>query len=91
MPNQRKLEWKPLLSGSRNLTRTGFESTLRRLHTGPDEILRAIAELPKTMHDLTGDPGKFSRDAWPIGQGTTTILFTTVHGEFAEGELVVDY
>ena len=91
MPNQKKLEWTTWLKGSRNLTRTAGESTIRRLHTGPEEILKVIVDFPKTTHDLSGDPGKFSRDAWPVAQGDSTLLFTTVHGEFAECKLRRDY
>ncbi|KAH8101983.1 hypothetical protein DFH11DRAFT_542620 [Phellopilus nigrolimitatus] len=95
MPNQRKLEWGPWLNnaagGSRNLNyersrnaTTGLERELRSLHTGPDEIVRAILLLPKTRHEIAGSAEKFCIDAWPVGQGAATMLFLCIHGEFAE-------
>ena len=73
-PNQKKLEWATWLSrGSRNLARiggtTGAGKIIKSLHIGKDEILRAMAELPRTHHDVAGNPDKFCVDAWPVGQG----------------------
>ncbi|OCB88767.1 NTF2-like protein [Sanghuangporus baumii] len=94
MPNQRKLEWGRWLhnasGGSRNLsflsnaTSHGLERELRSLHTGPEQIVQAMSHLPTTRHDVSGGAEKFSIDAWPVGQGSTMMLFLCIHGEFAE-------
>lgn len=53
---------------------------------GAESIAKAIAELPKTKHDIAGAAEKFCIDAWPVGQGAATMLFLCMHGEFAEGK-----
>ncbi|CAL1716423.1 unnamed protein product [Somion occarium] len=90
MPNQRKLEWPPWLNGglggSRNLSRMpgGVEKMAKTLHIGNEEIIKAIADLPSTRHDIVGSPDKFCVDAWPVVHGDTTNLFITLHGQFTE-------
>ncbi|KDQ13518.1 hypothetical protein BOTBODRAFT_133413 [Botryobasidium botryosum FD-172 SS1] len=91
MPNQRRLDWTPWLSGSRNLQRvvTNLDKTTASLHTGPDEIMDFFSRLPRTAHELS-DNAKIVVDAWPVagllpGEGDAgTALFVTVHGQFAE-------
>lgn len=97
MPNQRKLEWPPWLfprgkdgGGSRNLTRLGggqaLERVVRSLHIGPEEIVKAMLDLPVTSHRIAGgEAERFVVDAWPVGQGEEMLLFVSIHGEFAEG------
>lgn len=90
MPNQRKLEWSPWLSGghggSRNLSRLGgsVDRMTKTLHVGAEEVVKAMADLPRTKHDVTGAPEKFSIDAWPVPQGESMHLFVNVHGQFIE-------
>ncbi|CCL98168.1 uncharacterized protein FIBRA_00162 [Fibroporia radiculosa] len=90
MPNQKKLEWTPWLSGghggSRNLNRMGggIEKMTKTLHVGHEAAVRAMADLPSTKHDVAGAPDKFCIDAWPIQQGDSAQLFITVHGQFIE-------
>ncbi|KAI0768083.1 NTF2-like protein [Trametes elegans] len=89
-PNQRKLEWPPWLSGglggSRNLGRMagGLQKLSQSLHLGSDQVVKAMADLPGTRHDVAGTPEKFSVDAFPLKQGERTNLLITVHGQFAE-------
>lgn len=90
MPNQRKLEWAPWLTGgsggSRNLGRMGWgvDKMLNSLHVGAEEAVKSMMCLPKTVHDVAGEPEKFCVDAWPVGQGTGMNLFISVHGQFIE-------
>ena len=92
MPNQRKLEWPHWLNngsgGSRNLSRMGggLDRMVKSLHFGPEEIVRAMEDLPVTKHDVAGAAEKFCIDAWPVGAGEQMMLFLCVHGEFAEGK-----
>ncbi|EIN04027.1 NTF2-like protein [Punctularia strigosozonata HHB-11173 SS5] len=90
MPNQTKLEWSPWLNGgnggSRNLSRMGgaVAKTLKSLHVGAEDAVKALIDLPQTVHDVTGAPEKFCVDAWPVGQGESTTLFVNVHGQLTE-------
>ncbi|KAI0072752.1 NTF2-like protein [Panus rudis PR-1116 ss-1] len=90
MPNQRKLEWSPWLTGglggSRNLTRMagGVDKAAKTLHVGAEEVIKAMADLPSTRHEVTGAPEKFCIDAWPVQHGDTMNLFVTLHGQFTE-------
>lgn len=90
MPNQRKLEWAPWLTGgsggSRNLGRMGggVDKMLNSLHVGAEEAIKSMMNLPKTVHDVAGAPEKFCVDAWPVGQGEGMNLFISVHGQFIE-------
>lgn len=59
---------------------------VKSLHFGPEEIVRAMEELPHTVHDVAGAADKFCIDAWPVGAGAQMMLFLVVHGEFAEGK-----
>ena len=92
MPNQRKLEWPHWLNngsgGSRNLSRMGggLDRMVKSLHFGPEEIVRAMEDLPVTKHDVACAAEKFCIDAWPVGAGEQMMLFLCVHGEFAEGK-----
>lgn len=91
MPNQRKLEWGPWISGphggSRNLARIAPSSQVKMvksLHVGTDAIMKTLTNLPGTQHDVTGAPEKFCVDAWPVPTGDGAHLFVTLHGQFAE-------
>ncbi|KZT19800.1 NTF2-like protein [Neolentinus lepideus HHB14362 ss-1] len=90
MPNQKKLEWGPWLSGgeggSRNLSRMagGLEKMVKSLHVGSDAAVRAMVALPRSKHDVSGSPEKFCVDAWPVGEGARMCLFMCVHGQFTE-------
>ena len=59
---------------------------VKSLHFGPEEIVRAMEDLPVTKHDVAGAAEKFCIDAWPVGAGEQMMLFLCVHGEFAEGK-----
>jgi len=85
LPNQKKLDWSPWLTGvgggSRNLSRVGdVERMAKSLHIGRENILRSISSLPATQHDISGAPETFCLDAWLTGSS----LFVTVHGQFTE-------
>ncbi|KAH9928646.1 uncharacterized protein B0H18DRAFT_999876 [Fomitopsis serialis] len=90
MPNQRKQEWGPWGIGkgaSRNLNRLAGGSAdrlVKSLHVGNEEIVKAMAQLPTTKHDVAGSPEKFCIDAWPVQQGDSPQLFVTIHGQFEE-------
>ncbi|KAF9815618.1 hypothetical protein IEO21_04478 [Rhodonia placenta] len=90
MPNQRKLEWTPWLTGghggSRNLNRMGggIDKMTKTLHVGSEAAVKAMADLPITKHDITGSPEKFCVDAWPVQAGDSPQLFVTIHGQFTE-------
>lgn len=92
MPHQRKQDWarwgagKP--GGSRNLNRLAggnVDRLVKSLHVGNEDIIKAMAELPTTKHDVAGSPEKFCIDAWPVQQGDSPQLFVTIHGQFEEG------
>ena len=90
-PHQRNLAWGPWLEGgnggSRNLGRVnGLQKVSQSLHLGNEEIIKAIAALPLTQHDVAGSPEKFSVDAFPVHQGEQTNLLVTVHGQFIESK-----
>lgn len=91
MPNQRKLEWGPWLSnsagGSRNLNRIGggLEKTVKSLHVGAEEAMKAMAALPGTKHDIGGPPEKFCIDSFPVPHGQGMGLLLAIHGQFTEG------
>jgi len=88
MPNQRKLEWGIWLgAGSRNLNRIAGDpqKTLTNLHIGGESIVKALASLPQTRHDINGPPEKFCLDAFPVPHGQNMGLLVTLHGQFAEG------
>lgn len=87
LPNQKNLDWSPWLTGfgggSRNLSRVGdVEKMAKSLHVGRDNVLKSMASLPSTKHDISGAPETFCLDAWLAGAS----LFVTVHGQFTEGE-----
>jgi nuclear RNA export factor len=90
MPNQKKLEWAPWLTGgnggSRNLSRMGgsAEKMEKSLHVGSEEAVKAMVNLPSTRHDVAGSPEKFCVDAWPVNHGDGTALFMALHGQFTE-------
>lgn len=90
MPNQKKLEWAPWLTGglggSRNLSRMsgGGERLVKTLHVGGEEAVKAMVALPSTKHDVAGSPEKFCVDAWPVAHADGTALFMTLHGQFTE-------
>ncbi|GBE87787.1 mRNA export factor mex67 [Sparassis crispa] len=90
MPNQRKLEWPGWLiggrGGSRNLSRIwgSVDKMTKTLHVGNEEIIKTIADLPTTKHDLVGAPDKFCIDAWPVPHGDSIHLFVSLHGQFVE-------
>lgn len=89
MPNQTKLNWKPWISnGSRNLTRIngGFDRTVKSLHIGAEDAVKALMELPRTKHDIGGPPEKFCLDSFPVVHGQGMGLLLTVHGQFTEGK-----
>ena len=87
MPNQRKLEWKTWLDGSRNLSRIGADplKTLENLHVGSEQVMKALTSLPPTRHDIGGPAEKFSLDSFPVPHGQSMGLLLTVHGQFTEG------
>ena len=92
MPHQRKQDWTrwgtSKSGGSRNLNRLAggsVEKLVKSLHVGNEEIVKAMAELPSTKHDVAGSPEKFCIDAWPVQQGDSPQLFVTIHGQFEEG------
>ena len=58
---------------------------MKTLHIGSEQIVSAMDALPRTIHDVSGNPEKFCIDAWPVVQDTAMLLFISVHGEFAEG------
>ncbi|TFY59090.1 hypothetical protein EVJ58_g6007 [Rhodofomes roseus] len=91
MPHQRKQEWTRWGigrgQGSRNLNRLAggsVDKIVNSLHVGNEEIVKAMAELPTTKHDVAGSPQKFCIDAWPVQQGDSPQLFVTIHGQFEE-------
>ncbi|KAF8637812.1 hypothetical protein AX16_010730 [Volvariella volvacea WC 439] len=89
LPNQRKLDWNPWLQGgeggSRNLVRlSGLDRTVKSLHIGATEVVKAMASLPGTRHDIAGPPELFSVDAFPVIQGENMSLLLTIHGQFTE-------
>lgn len=92
MPNQKKLEWTPYMTGgSRNLSRLhNVARAEQSLHIGAEEVVKKIMTLPGTKHDLTAQE-KFVVEAWPVGGvlplagDASTVLFVCVHGEFEEG------
>ena len=91
MPHQRKQDWTrwgtSKLGGSRNLSRLAggsVDKLVKSLHVGTEEIIKAMAELPSTKHDVAGSPEKFCIDAWPVQQGDAPQLFVTIHGQFEE-------
>lgn len=89
MPNQRKLEWRPWLdNGSRNLSRVGGDAQkmLGNLHIGGDQIVKVLANLPATKHDISGPPEKFCLDSFPVPHGQSMGLLLVVHGQFTESE-----
>ena len=93
LPNQRKLEWAPWLSGgnggSRNLGRmNGLQKVTQSLHLGNQEAVKAMGDLPSTRHDVAGSPGEFSVDAFPVRHGDQESLLVTVHGQFTERKLI---
>jgi nuclear RNA export factor len=87
MPNQRKLDWKTWLDGSRNLSRIGGDplKTLENLHMGSEQVMKALASLPPTRHDIGGPAEKFCLDSFPVPHGQSMGLLLTVHGQFTEG------
>ena len=87
MPNQRKLEWKTWLIGSRNLSRIGGDpiKTLEELHMGGEQVMKALTSLPPTRHDIGGPAEKFCLDSFPVPHGQSMGLLLTVHGQFTEG------
>lgn len=95
MPNQRKLEWTPWLSGgiggSRNLSRIGggggLDKTVKSLHIGGEQVVKALLDLPGTRHDIGGPPEKFSVDSFPVVHGEGMGLLLVIHGQFTEGRL----
>jgi nuclear RNA export factor len=97
MPFQKELEWSRWLKGghggSRNLSRMGggMDKMVESLHLGSAEIIKAMSDLPVTIHDVAGAPDHFIVDAWPVGEGENAILFTTVHGQFQEGLFFSSY
>ncbi|KAF8969136.1 hypothetical protein BDZ97DRAFT_1796150 [Flammula alnicola] len=87
MPNQRKLDWKTWLeTGSRNLSRISGDpqKTLGNLHIGGDQIVKVLANLPTTRHDISGPPEKFCLDSFPVPHGQSMGLLLIVHGQFTE-------
>jgi len=88
LPNQQKLNWQPWLPSSRNLSRAevGADKVLNTLHIGNEAIAKAVADMPKTTHDVQGAPEKFCLDAWPVVSGQTESLFISVHGQFIEDQ-----
>lgn len=94
MPNQRKLEWGVWLeAGSRNLDRIAGDpqKTITNLHVGGDQIVKALAGLPQTRHDINGPPEKFCLDAFPVPHGQSMGLLVTLHGQFSEGKYIRFY
>lgn len=95
MPHQRDLQWTNWLSNeagcSRNLSRmgAGLERVINSLHIGSTDIIKAMNALPKTTHNVASDEQRFCVDAWPVTQGDMMTLFVTVHGDFAEGVLLL--
>ncbi|KAF8813361.1 NTF2-like protein [Phlegmacium glaucopus] len=86
MPNQRKLDWKTWLDGSRNLSRIGGDplKTLENLHIGSEQVMKALTSLPPTRHDIGGPAEKFCLDSFPVPHGQSMGLLLTVHGQFTE-------
>ncbi|KAG6835462.1 hypothetical protein H0H93_001250, partial [Arthromyces matolae] len=87
MKNQKKLSWADWLAGgSRNLERVGtnFERALKSLHVGAEEAVKVLVGLPRTKHDITGPPDRFSLDSFPVLLGQGMGLLLTVHGQFTE-------
>jgi nuclear RNA export factor len=54
------------------------------LQVGGLEIIQAMANLPGTIHDITGPPERFCVDAFPVPQGDIMNLLVCVHGQFTE-------
>ncbi|THV01015.1 NTF2-like protein, partial [Dendrothele bispora CBS 962.96] len=86
LPNQKKLEWSPWLSGSRNLVRlaNSIEKQEQRLFVGGEAIAKCVEGLPKTRHDISGPPEKFCVDCFPVVHAGMMGLLVTIHGEFIE-------
>ena len=88
MPNQRHLEWSPWLgAGSRNLSRVAgaVDKVLKSIHVGRENVLSAMASLPKMKHDIVGAAEKFCIDSWPVTHEDRTTLFLSIHGQLVEG------
>ncbi|KAF8896554.1 hypothetical protein BD779DRAFT_1496546 [Infundibulicybe gibba] len=85
LPNQRKLDWTPWYSGSRNLNKINNHSrAVRSLHIGTEAIVAYITTIPPTKHDIGGPPDKFCVDSFPVPHGQGTGLLLSIHGEFTE-------
>ena len=65
-----------------------MDKAIHSLHLGSEAAIGAISALPKTKHEISGSPEKFSIDAWPVGQGEDLKLFISLHGQFTEGKLL---
>ncbi|KAG8683361.1 nuclear mRNA export, poly(A)+RNA binding protein, partial [Ceratobasidium sp. 395] len=59
LPRQKELQWKPWMDvGSRNLMRVAkLNKTTTFLRSTSVEVVKALEELPKTKHDVTGTGG----------------------------------
>ncbi|KAG9096030.1 nuclear mRNA export, poly(A)+RNA binding protein [Ceratobasidium sp. UAMH 11750] len=59
LPRQKELQWKPWMDvGSRNLMRVAkLDKTTTFLRSTSAEVIKALEELPKTKHDVTGTGG----------------------------------
>ncbi|TFK62148.1 NTF2-like protein [Pluteus cervinus] len=91
LPNQHNLTWGPWITdegngSSRNLSRIGggLDKTIKSLHIGPEAILKALSNLPGTIHEIDGPPEKFCVDAFPIPHGPGMGLLLVIHGQFTE-------
>ena len=65
-----------------------MERVVKSLHIGATDIVKTLAELPGTKHDISGPPEKFCLDSFPVVHGDDTGLLLTVHGQFTEGKRV---
>lgn len=98
MPHQKELSWDYYRTESRNLERLGSGKAgpgkaVELLHSGTEEIVKALMRVPATRHD-TSTPDRVIVDAFPMvgilhgqqnGGASADALFVNVHGEFAEG------
>jgi len=51
---------------------------------GSEQVMKALASLPPTRHDIGGPAEKFSLDSFPVPHGQSMGLLLTVHGQFTE-------
>ncbi|QRV74948.1 mRNA export factor mex67 [Ceratobasidium sp. AG-Ba] len=70
LPRQKELQWKPWMDvGSRNLMRVAkLDKTTTFLRSTNVEVVKALEDMPKTKHDVTGTGGAVTEtNGTPVG------------------------